>query len=116
MSRPAAATAVRRALPIETLRDMARSDRDAARRLPAALALAVLDDEAAYTVMRSDPVWSVRDRVGRMLAGWREPPDSRPLGMTARSPSRSSLSAIGLMLQPVFLAYFVLLQRLHARC
>lgn len=77
VSRPAAATAVRRAMPIETLRDLARSDRDAARRLPAALALAVLDDEAAYTVMRGDPVWSVRDRVGRMLAGWRDTPESR---------------------------------------
>ncbi len=77
VSRPAAATAVRRALPIETLRDLARSDRDPARRLPAALALAVLGDEAAYTVMRSDPVWSVRDRVSRMLVGWRETPDSR---------------------------------------
>jgi HEAT repeat protein len=77
VSRPAAATAVRHALPIETLRDLARTEREAARRLPAALALAVLGDEAAYTVMRSDPVWSVRDRVGRMLVGWREAPESR---------------------------------------
>jgi HEAT repeat protein len=77
VSWPAAATAVRRTVPIETLRDLARAEREAARRLPAALALAVLGDEAAYTVMRTDPVWSVRDRVGRMLAGWREAPDSR---------------------------------------
>ena len=48
-----------------------------ARRLSAALALAVLDDEAAYSVMRSDPIWAVRDRVGRMLASWRDPPDAR---------------------------------------
>jgi hypothetical protein len=77
VSRPAAATAVRRALPIETLRDLARGECEPARRLSAALALAVLGDEAAYTVMRSDPVWSVRDRVGRMLVGWRETPDTR---------------------------------------
>lgn len=77
VSRSAAATAVRRALPLETLRDLARSEREAARRLPAALALAVLGDEAAYTVMRSDPVWSVRDRVGRMLAGGRDVPGNR---------------------------------------
>jgi len=77
ISRSAAATAVRRAMPVDTLRDIARSDRDPARRLPAALALAVLGDEAAYTVMRTDPIWAVRDRVGRMLASWREPPDAR---------------------------------------
>lgn len=77
VSRPAAGTAVRQAISIETLRDLARTDRDAGRRLPAALALAILDDEAAYTVMRSDPVWSVRDRVGRMLAGWRDDPENR---------------------------------------
>jgi hypothetical protein len=77
VSRPAAATAVRQARSIDTLRDLARNDRDSTRRLPAALALAILDDEAAYTVMRSDPVWSVRDRVGRMLAGWRDDPEKR---------------------------------------
>jgi hypothetical protein len=77
ISRSAAATAVRDAMPIETLRDIARTDRDPARRLPAALALAVVGDESAYAVMRTDPIWAVRDRVGRMLAGWREPPDAR---------------------------------------
>ena len=77
ISRPAAATAVRQAMPVETLRDIARTEQDPERRLRAALALAVLLDEAAYTVMRSDPLWAVRDRVGRMLAGWRENPDAR---------------------------------------
>jgi HEAT repeat protein len=77
ISRSAAATAIRLALPVDTLRDIARTERDSARRLPAALALAVLGDDAAYTVMRSDPIWAVRDRVGRMLAAWREPPDAR---------------------------------------
>jgi HEAT repeat protein len=77
ISRSAAATAVRLAMPVDTLRDIARTEREAARRLPAALALAVLGDDAAYTVMRTDPIWAVRDRVGRMLAGWREPPDAR---------------------------------------
>jgi hypothetical protein len=77
ISRSAAATAVRQAVPLETLRDIARTEQDPERRLRAALALAVLQDEAAYTVMRSDPLWAVRDRVGRMLAGWRENPDAR---------------------------------------
>lgn len=77
LSRSAAAAAVRQAVSEEKLRDLARADQDPARRLPAALALAVLGDEAAYAVMRSDPLWTVRDRVGRMLAGWREPPDAR---------------------------------------
>ena len=77
ITRSAAATAVRYAVPVESLRDMARDEQDPARRLPAALALAVLGDEAAFTVMRTDPMWAVRDRVGRMLAGWREPPDTR---------------------------------------
>ncbi len=77
ISRSAAATAIRQAQPVETLREVARDDRDPARRLPAALALAVLGDESAYTVMRADPEWTIRDRVGRMLAGWREPPGSR---------------------------------------
>ena len=77
VSRSAAAAAIRRAVTEEKLRDMAHADQDPARRLPAALALAVLGDEAAYAVMRSDPLWTVRDRVGRMLAGWREPPDAR---------------------------------------
>lgn len=77
IARAAAATAIRRAQPVETLREVARDDRDPARRLPAALALAVLGDDAAYTVMRADPEWAIRDRVGRMLAGWREPPGTR---------------------------------------
>jgi HEAT repeat protein len=77
ISRAAAATAVRHAVSLESLRDIARAERDPARRVPAALALAVLGDEAAYAVMRTDPIWAVRDRVGRMLAGWREPPDAR---------------------------------------
>jgi len=77
VSRPAASAAVQRALPVETLRDIARNERDPAQRQAAALALAVLGDESAYTVMRTDPIWAVRDRVGRMLAGWQEPPDAR---------------------------------------
>lgn len=77
ISRAAAATAIRRATDVEALREVARADQDADRRLPAALALAVLGDDAAYAVMRTDPQWAVRDRVGRMLAAWREPPDSR---------------------------------------
>ncbi len=77
ISRAAAVAAVRHAVSLEDLRNTARSERDPARRLPAALALAVLGDEAAYTVMRTDSIGAVRDRVGRMLAGWREAPDGR---------------------------------------
>jgi HEAT repeat protein len=76
ISRTAAATAVRHAMSIDTLRDIARTERDPARRLPASLALAVLGDESAYAVMRTDPLWAIRDKVGRMLSGWREPPDA----------------------------------------
>lgn len=77
VSNEAAAVAVREVIAPELLRDIARNDRDAARRQPAALALAVLGDEAAYTVMRTDPIWAVRDRVGRMLAGGQDSPDAR---------------------------------------
>lgn len=77
VSRPAAATAVRHAGDVEGLRDQARAAQEPERRLAAALALAILGDDAAYTVMRSDPVWSVRDRVGRMLAGWRDGAEGR---------------------------------------
>lgn len=77
ISRSAAATAVRLAMSVDTLRDIARTERDPARRLPAALALAILGDDGAHAVMRADPIWAVRDRVGHMLAAWREPPDAR---------------------------------------
>ncbi len=77
ISRAAAATAVREAASVDSLRDVAREERDPDRRQAAALALAVLGDDAAFAVMRTDPVWAVRDRVGRMLAGWGEPPDAR---------------------------------------
>jgi HEAT repeat protein len=77
VSRQAAATAILQAATVEDLRDTARTERDTPRRQAAALALAVLDDEAAYTVMRADPIWAVRDRVGRMLAGWQETPNAR---------------------------------------
>ena len=71
LSRAAAATAIRRCVPVEKLRETARTEPDPARRLPVALALAVLGDDAAYSVTRSDPQWSIRDRVGRMLVAWR---------------------------------------------
>lgn len=77
IARRSAATAIQDTIPVDTLREMARSERDQGRRLSAALALAVLGDEAAYAVMRTDPIWAVRDRVGRMLSGWHEPPDAR---------------------------------------
>jgi hypothetical protein len=77
ISRAAAAAAVRRAVQVDELRNTARNERDPQQRAAAALALAVLDDEVAYIVMRTDPLWAIRDRVGRMLNAWREPPDAR---------------------------------------
>lgn len=77
ISKSAAATALRKAISLDTLRDMARTEQDPDRRLSAGLALAVLGDDAAYTVMRMDPQWSIRDKVGRMLSGWRDPDDAR---------------------------------------
>ena len=64
-------------LPVETLREIARDDREGARRQPAALALAVLRDEAAWTVMRTDPVWAIRDKVTRMLADGQDAGEGR---------------------------------------
>jgi hypothetical protein len=71
LSRAAASTAIRRCRPVEKLREAVRTEPDPARRLPMALALAVLGDEAAYAVTKTDPQWSIRDRVGRMLVAWR---------------------------------------------
>jgi HEAT repeat protein len=77
VSRPAAATAIRRARPTDWLRETARGALEGKERAPAALALAVLDDEVAYHVMRADPLRTIRDQVTRMLASWRESPDAR---------------------------------------
>ncbi|HEU5153970.1 MAG TPA: HEAT repeat domain-containing protein [Gemmatimonadales bacterium] len=77
VSRPAAATAIRRARPTDWLRETARGALEGKERAPAALALAVLDDEVAYHVMRADPLRTIRDQVSRMLASWRESPDAR---------------------------------------
>jgi len=77
VSRAAAATALRQARALDLLRDAARNALDPKARAAAALGLAVADDEMAYQTMRSDPLWSVRDQVGRMLSGWEEPPDAR---------------------------------------
>jgi hypothetical protein len=77
VSRPAAATAIRRARPTDWLRETARGALEGKERGPAALALAVLDDEVAYHVMRADPLRTIRDQVTRMLASWRESPDAR---------------------------------------
>jgi hypothetical protein len=76
ISRAAAASGIRETVPLEALRTQALHAQDQSRRLAAGLALAVLDDEAAYAVARSDPQWAIREKVGRMLASWREPGDS----------------------------------------
>jgi HEAT repeat protein len=77
ISRLAAATAIRQAIPVDTLHDRARPEQEPEARLTAGLALAVLNDDAAYSIMRTDPQWSIRDKVGRMLSGWRDPDDAR---------------------------------------
>jgi HEAT repeat protein len=59
-----AADAVREAGSLSTLREIARSSPTEDRRLAAALALALLQDEVAGEVARSDPVPSIRHRVG----------------------------------------------------
>ncbi|MDH5282332.1 MAG: HEAT repeat domain-containing protein [Gemmatimonadota bacterium] len=70
LSRAAAATAIRQCVPVDKLRESVRTEPDPARRLPVALALAVLGDASAYTATRSDPNPAIRDRVGRMLVAW----------------------------------------------
>ena len=106
VSRPAAATAIRRARPPtgSGKRPGALSKERNGRR--AALALAVLDDEVAYHVMRADPLRTIRDQV----------PGCSPAGGVARRPapgmSRDLVAQIagiiGVILQPFFLAYFLL--------
>jgi hypothetical protein len=75
ISRAAAAEAMRQAVPVDQLREVARDHHDPAQRLAAALALGVMEDEVAHQVSRTDPQWQIRDKVSRMLAPWREPGD-----------------------------------------
>jgi len=70
VSRAAAAAMVRQAAAVEELRATARTEPDVATRLGAALALAILDDEAAQEIARNDPAKKVRDRVRTMLDAW----------------------------------------------
>ncbi|HEX6435172.1 MAG TPA: hypothetical protein VFZ87_13065, partial [Gemmatimonadales bacterium] len=62
-----AAEAVRGGADIGTLRNIARSAPSDDRRLAAALALALIRDEVAHEVARSDPAPAVRHRVGGAL-------------------------------------------------
>jgi HEAT repeat protein len=62
-----AAEAVRDAADLSTLREIARSTASEERRLAAALALALLQDEVAREVARTDPVPGIRHRVGGAL-------------------------------------------------
>ncbi|MEP6572492.1 MAG: HEAT repeat domain-containing protein [Gemmatimonadota bacterium] len=72
MPREAAARAVLRSASVADLRRAARGDANPDHRLAAALALAILDDDVAHVIARSDPLWTLRDRVGQMLASWRD--------------------------------------------
>ena len=74
--RAALQAALRELVPLETLREQAQ-DREPERRLAAALCLAVLQDEVAHTVLRTDPRRNIREAVSRMLEAWRDPPDVR---------------------------------------
>jgi len=62
-----AAQAVREAADLGALRSLARSAPSDERRLAAALALAMIQDDVARQVARSDPAPSVRHRVGSAL-------------------------------------------------
>jgi HEAT repeat protein len=63
----AAAEAVREASDVASLRDTARGTAGEERRLAAALALAMLQDEVAQEVARTDPVPAIRHRVSGAL-------------------------------------------------
>jgi hypothetical protein len=62
-----AAAALRDSADITALRDTARTASDESRRLAAALALALLQDDVAHEIARSDPFPSIRHRVGGTL-------------------------------------------------
>jgi hypothetical protein len=71
-----AADAVQAAAHLPALRETARTAPGEDRRLAAALALALLDDEVAHQVARADPVPAIRHRVSGTLelaAAGREP-------------------------------------------
>jgi hypothetical protein len=61
------AQAVRDIADLPGLRQIARGDREEDRRLAAALTLALLQDEVAHEVARTDPAPAVRHRVGGAL-------------------------------------------------
>ena len=62
-----AAAALRDAADLPTLREIARTGADESQRLAAGLALALVQDQVAHEVARSDPLPSVRHRVGGAL-------------------------------------------------
>ncbi len=61
------AAALRESTDLATLRDTARTATDENQRLAAALALALLQDEVAHEIARTDPFPSIRHRVGGAL-------------------------------------------------
>jgi hypothetical protein len=64
---PAAAASVRDAADLPSLRDTARTAPVEEHRLAAALALALLQDDVAREVARTDPIPAIRHRVGGAL-------------------------------------------------
>ena len=61
------ASALRESADLTTLRETARTASDENQRLAAALALALLQDEVAHEIARTDPFPSIRHRVGGAL-------------------------------------------------
>ena len=72
-----AAAALRESADLTTLRETARTASDENHRLAAALALALLQDEVAHEIARTDPFPSIRHRVGGALELAATRPDAR---------------------------------------
>ena len=96
------AAALRESADLTTLRETARTASDENQRLAAALALALLQDEVAHEIARTDPFPSIRHRVGGAL---------ELAALTRGAVSETVLRfliASALAAQPLFLAFFLL--------
>ena len=100
-----AAQAVQEGADLPTLRQTARTASSEERRLAAALALALLQDDVAREVARTDPVPSIRHRVsGALELSIVSLPGSFPVIETLTR----AFIVFALVVQPVFLLYFLL--------
>ena len=91
-----------RSAPPRAAPDRAHRARANDRRPSAALALALLEDEVARQVARTDPVPAVRHRVGGALDL------AAPAGRTREGHGDQGLIVLALVAQPFFLFYFLL--------